>query len=332
MRPTAPRQSGPVKVAAVQAAPVFLDAAATAEKTCGLIEEAARNGAQVVGFPEGFLPGHPGWLELIPAVGDLALGLYRDLFLAAVEVDGPEIARIRQACADTGTYAVLGINERRPHTTGTLFNTLLFLGPEGTLLHKHQKYVPTIGERLVHAPGQTGSRSAIRTPLGGLSGLICGENSNPLAQYAVALDYPVVHVAAWPQHFSPGLDMQGALLVASRGLAYSLKCFVLNCVAVTDRRMIDAYGIDPADRAFLEDCARRGGTSVIDPAGRIIAGPLGPGEAILYAEIDPADVIVPKSVHDIAGHYNRPELFAHLFGAARSEAAPDQPTEPGAPA
>jgi len=303
----------PVRVAAVQAAPVFLNAAKTTEKACKVIEEASRNGARLVGFPEGFIPAHPAWLELIPSVGDVALGLFKELFHNAIEIDGPEIARLREACRDCGIHAIIGINERRPATTGTLFNTQVFIGADGELRHKHQKYVPTIGERLVHAPGRTGSKSAMQTEFGAVSGLICGENSNPLAQYAVAVDYPVFHVASWPQHFSPGLDMQNALTVASRGLAYSLKCFVLNCVAVTDDDAIAAYGQDPEHRSFLLQCKERGGTSIINPVGQIFAGPLGAGDGILYADITPDDVIIPKHVHDVAGHYSRPDLFAHLF-------------------
>lgn len=303
----------PIRVAAVQAAPVFLDAARTTDKACRLIEEAARQGARVVGFPEGFIPTHPAWLELIPAVGDLALGLFKELFHNAVEVPGAEVERLRQVCGDCKVYAIVGVNERRPDTTGTLFNTQLFFAPEGELLHKHQKYVPTIGERLVHAPGQTGSKSTISADFGTVSALICGENSNPLAQYALGMDYPVLHVASWPQHFSPGLDMQEVLLVASRGLAYALKCFVMNCVAVIDDAAVAAYGQLVSDAEFLEGARHKGGTSIINPLGKVIAGPLPGGEGILYADIIPDEVIVPKHVHDFAGHYNRPELFAHLF-------------------
>lgn len=305
-----------VKIAAIQAAPFFLDAERTTDKACALIEEAAKNGAKVVGFPEGFIPTHPAWLELIPSVGETALKLYKELFHNAVEVPGPLVTKLQQACGDNGVYAIIGINERRPHTTATLFNTQLFIGPEGTLLHKHQKFVPTIGERLIHAPGQTGSKSSIQTEFGAISALICGENSNPLAQYSIGLDYPILHVASWPQHFSPGLELQRALLIASQGLAYSLKCFVMNCVAVTDDAAIAAYGTMPEDAAFLQLAKAKGGTSIIDPSGAIIAGPLPAGEGILYAEIIPESVLIPKHVHDFAGHYNRPEIFAHLFERA----------------
>ncbi len=209
---------------------------------------------------------------------------------------------------------MVGLNEKRPRTTGTLFNTQIIVGRDGSLLNIHQKYVPTIGERLVHAPGQTGYRASVATDIGGVSGLICGENSNPLAQYAVALDYPVVHVAAWPQHFSPGYDMQEALLIASRGLAYSLKCFVVNAVALVDEAAMAAYGQALDTRAFLEAARAKGGTSIIGPRGEILAGPLPGGEGLLYADVDPDDLIIPKQVHDFAGHYNRPEVFAELFG------------------
>lgn len=149
-----------IRIAAVQTAPKFLNTEKTTQKACELIAEAAGKGAKVVGFPEGFIPAHPAWLELIPSVGDVALNLHKELFHNAVEIDGPEIRRLREACADHEVYAVVGINERRPRTTGTLFNTQVFLDPDGSLLHKHQKYVPTIGERLVHAPGTTGRKSS----------------------------------------------------------------------------------------------------------------------------------------------------------------------------
>ncbi len=303
----------PIRVAAVQAAPVFLNADLTTEKACRLIREAGAQGADVVGFPEGFIPSHPAWLELIPSVGDLALELFRELFHNAVEVPGPHVAKLQEACREAKTFAVVGVNERRPGTTGTLFNTQLFIGRDGALLHKHQKYVPTIGERLVHAPGQTGSRAAVPTDFGALSGLICGENSNPLAQYAIALDYPVVHVASWPQHFNEGLAMQEALLVASRGLAYSLKCFVLNCVAVLDDAAIDAYGRDEASRSYLQAVRHNGGASIVGPKGTVIATAEGGGEQLVYADVSANDLLIPKLIHDFAGHYNRPELFAALL-------------------
>jgi aliphatic nitrilase len=314
-------QNKTIKLAAVQAAPVFLDIDRTTEKACELIREAGRSGADVIGFPEGFIPGHPGWQELIPATGDLALTLSRKLFKNAVEVPGSSVSALAEACREAGVAAVVGINERRAGTTGSLFNSQLFFDKTGTLLHKHQKIVPTIGEKVVHAPGLTGSKSTAITSIGTVSGLICGENSNPLSQYAIALDYPVIHVASWPAHFSPGFLMQDVVALVSRALAYSLKTFVINSVAVVDDSLIEAYGMDVAARNFLQEARTKGGASIIGPGGQFLAGPMEAGEGILYADVRTDDVIIPKFVHDYAGHYNRPELFAPLFMSVAN--APD---------
>ena len=122
----------------------------------------------------------------------------------------------------------MGVCERLPRTTGTLFNTQVFIDRSGRVGEKHQKFVPTVGERLVHGPGTTGSVNALQLDEEvTVSGLLCGENSNPLAQYATACSYPTVHVASWPQHFGPELQMQPVIELVSRGLAYSLKVFVM---------------------------------------------------------------------------------------------------------
>jgi nitrilase len=282
-------------------------------KACALIHEAGENGADIIGFPEGFIPGHPGWQELIPATGDAALLLSRRLFTNAVEVPGPCVDAISSACREANLIAIVGVNERRAGTTGSLYNTQLFFDRDGSVIRKHQKIVPTIGERVAHAPGTTGYASTANTQVGTISGLICGENSNPLYQYALGLDYPIVHVASWPAHFGPALLMQDVVSLVSRGLAYSLKCFVINSVAVVDDSLLAAYGTDPAVHTYLEEAKDRGGASIIGPSGQMLAGPMPAGEGILYADVFPEDVIVPKFIHDFAGHYNRPELFAPLF-------------------
>ena len=304
---------GNLKLAAVQAAPVFLDKEATTQKVCALIREAGHNRADVVDFPEGFIPGHPGWVEAIPLIAKPAPSLFCELFNQAVEVPGPEVEAIGEAWKEAGIYAVVGINERRAGTTGTLFNTQLFFGRDGALLHKHQKHVPTVGERLVHAPGQTGSKASVPTDFGCLSGLICGENGNPLAQYSLSLDYPVVHVASWPPHFGPGSDVQGASNLFTSGLATSLACYVINSVAVVGEDIIAKYALDEETRDLLRDQMQKSRGSIIGPGGRVLAGPLSVGEGILYADVNLDDLIKLKYGVDYAGHYNRPELFAHHF-------------------
>jgi nitrilase len=301
-----------IRVAAVQAAPVFLDREATVDKAVALVREAADAGADLIGFPEGFIPGHPGWVELLPP-DRRALELSKRLFQNAVEVPSAATEAVAEAGAERGIAAVVGICERVPRSTGTLFNTQLFIDPSGNVGEKHQKFVPTVGERLVHGPGTTGSVNALALDEEiTVSGLICGENSNPLAQYATARSYPTVHVASWPQHFSRELRMQPVIELVSRGLAYSLKVFVMNAVTRIGEEMIEAYG-DEENIPFLRSDDARGRASIVAPSGEIIAEADGFGEQLVLADIDPADVIIPKFVHDTAGHYNRPELFSHLF-------------------
>ncbi|RSM05240.1 hypothetical protein CEP52_006389 [Fusarium oligoseptatum] len=224
----------------------------------------------------------------------LAWTLFLRLFENSVEVPGPEVDQIAAACKEANIYAIVGVNERRAGTTGTTFNTQLTFGPDGSLLNKHQKV-------------------SVTSEHGALSGLICGENANALAMYSVSLDYPVVHVASWPTHFSPGIDMQDCILNSTRGLAYSLKCFVLNSVGVIGDDAIEAYGEDDTIREYLETERQKPLATILGPDGNIIAGPLRAGDGILYADICLSDVVIAKYGIDIAGHYNRPELFAHHF-------------------
>ncbi|KAE9373291.1 nitrilase/cyanide hydratase and apolipo protein N-acyltransferase [Stipitochalara longipes BDJ] len=303
-----------LKLAAVQAAPIFLNKLATTEKACALILEAGRQNADIIGFPETFIPGYPGWVELLSLSTPPATTLFTHLFAESIEVPGPETAMISAACKQASIYAVIGINERRPHTTGTLWNTQLFFSNDGTLLHKHQKFVPTKGERLVHAPGTTGSKASMLTDFGAVSALACGENGNPLAQYSVGLEYPVVHVASWPPHFCPGGDVRDASLLYTRALASSLGCFVINSVAVVDEGAIDAYGVTDDIRAFLGKEREKRGATIVGPGGAVLAdGKERDGEEILYAEVDAEACVRFKYVLDYAGHYNRPEIFAHHF-------------------
>jgi nitrilase len=299
-----------LRLAAVQAAPVFLNREASVEKACRLIREAGANGADVIGFPEGFIPTHPGWFNYINGVGEQALRFSRELFKNAVEIPSPATDALSQACREANIVAVVGLNEKRPRTTSTMWNTQLFIDRTGEILGKHQKLVPTNGERLVHTGGHGGTLKAVQTHFGAMSGLICGENSNPLAQFAVAVEYPIVHVASWPAHFSPTSDMEDSSILTARGLAYQLKAFVISSCAVVTDELIELYDPNPKDREQLEKLKTTGGTCIVGPRGKIIAGPMGPGEGILYCDVDTQDVIIPKLIHDFAGHYNRPDIFS----------------------
>jgi aliphatic nitrilase len=299
-----------LRVAAIQAAPVFLDREATVDKACHLIREAGRNGAQLVGFPEGFVPAHPVWFHFHPVLSPRSVEWGTELFKNAVEIPSPATDALCKAAHEANVYVVMGLCERRPKTTGTMYNTQLFIDRFGRIVGKHQKIQPTIGERLVHTGGFGDTMCAFDTEFGPVSGLICGENQNPLAVFSLAADSTVIHVSAWPHFFQKGWHTMGQVAdLAGRALSYMAKCFVINACGTIDAKMRGELAISEEDRAFLDDPTTLGGSSIISPTSRVVAGPLGPEEGILYADIELELAVRAKLTHDFAGHYNRPDVF-----------------------
>ena len=301
-----------VKVAAVQAASVFLDRDASTEKGCRLIREAGRNGARLIGFPEGFIPAHPVWYHHHSATGALSNRLATELFKNSVEIPGPQVDALCEAARDAGAYVVVGVCEKMPNTFGTMFNSQVYIGPDGTLIGKHQKIMPTVGERLVHTGGFGDTFGAFQTEFGPMSGLICGENSNPLAVFALTAENTRIHVMSWPNHFpTSGDPLRNRVAVDSQAFAQMSKAFVISACGTVDERMIEMLEPDAAAEKFLRSPDCSGGSVIVAPNSRIIAGPMGAEEGILYAECDLELGIQMKLRHDFAGHYNRPDIF-HL--------------------
>jgi aliphatic nitrilase len=303
---------GTIKLAAVQAASVHLDRDASVEKACRFIHEAGKAGANVIGFPEGFIPAHPSWYTVRPATDLTTLGLSQKLFQNAVVIPSEATARLATACRDANITAVIGVCEKRPDTTGTMFNTQLFIDANGAILGKHQKLMPTVGERLVHTGGWGDTLCAFPAAFGALSGMICTENANPLATATITSFYPLVHVAAWPAFLSPAHDLSSLISAVSRGLAVSMGCYVINATGVLDQATIDAYEVDDEVRKFLEKNKNRGYASIISPSGQVLTEPLvtKDGEGIVYADVDLDAIMIPKLITDFAGHYNRPDVFS----------------------
>jgi nitrilase len=320
-----------VRVAAVQAASVFLDRDASTEKACELIRRAGARGAELVAFPEGFIPAHPLWFHFHAATSKIVNDLSVELFENAVEIPGPQVTLLQQAARDAGTYVVIGMSEKRAQTFGTLYNTLLFLGPEGQVLSRHQKLVPTVGERLVHAPGEPRGLVPVRTRFGAMSGLICGENSNPLAVSALTMQYTRVHVMSWPSHFpTSGAPLRQRVLIDSQAFAQMTKAFVVSACGTVDEHAIERLQVSDEQEALLRSDDFCGGSLVVAPDSSLIAGPLGSEEDILCADIDLAIGVRMKLRHDFAGHYNRPDVFqlrvnlgaSHLLDLSRSTIGP----------
>ncbi|MBI4489304.1 MAG: carbon-nitrogen hydrolase family protein [Deltaproteobacteria bacterium] len=299
-----------VKVAAVQAASVFLNREGSTEKACRLIREAGRNGARVIGFPEGFIPAHPVWYHHHATTGAVANRLAVELFKNSVEIPGPETEALSTAARDASAYVVMGVCEKIPRTIGTMFNTQVYIGPDGSLVGKHQKIMPTVGERLVHMGGFGNTFGAFQTEFGPMSSLICGENSNPLAVFALTAEGTRIHVMSWPNHFpTSGDPMRSRVAIDSQAFAQMSKAFVVSACGTVDDDMIHRLEAGPEAERFLRNPDCCGGSVIVAPDSRIIAGPLGPEEGILYAECNLEIGILMKLRHDFAGHYNRPDIF-----------------------
>jgi len=309
-----------VRAAAVQAASVFLDREASTEKACALIREAGRGGAEVIAFPEGFIPAHPVWFHFHSATGRVGTRLSVELFKNSVEIPGREIEALQAAARDAGAYVVMGVCEKAPGTLGTMFNTQVFLGPDGALLGKHQKLMPTVGERLVHAGGFGDTFGAVPTAFGPMSGLICGENSNPLAVFALTAEASRVHVMSWPNHFPTISDpMRNRVEIDSKAFAQMSKAYVISACGTVDERMIELLELSPGDEEFIRNPELTGGSLIVGPDSRTLAGPLGAEEGILTADLDLEVGIKMKLRHDFAGHYNRPDVFQMRVNTQRPE-------------
>jgi aliphatic nitrilase len=309
---------GTVKVAAVQAASVFLDREGSTQKACRLIKEAGSKGARVIAFPEGFIPAHPVWYHHHAASGRIANNLAVELFKNSVEIPGPEIDALCAAARDTNAYVVIGVCEKMPNTLGTMFNTQVYIGPDGRFIRKHQKIMPTVGERLVHAGGHGDTFGAFDSEFGPMSGLICGENSNPLAVFALIAEGTRIHVMSWPNHFpTSGDPLRNRVAIDSQAFAQMSKAFVISACGTVDEQMIQMLKTGPDGEKFLRDPNCCGGSLIVDPFARVIAGPMGAEEGILYADCDLDAGIQMKLRHDFAGHYNRPDIFQlHINRAA----------------
>lgn len=300
-----------VRLAAAQAAPVFLDREATVAKACDLIREAGRGGADIVAFSEGFIPGHPVWYYHLSALANGAVDRARRLFHNAVEVPSESTEELCAAAAEAQIDVVIGICQRAKGTAGTMWNSQLFISREGKVVGVHQKLVPTIGERLVHAPGSGGGMRAFPLGVGNVGGLVCGENSNPLAISQLLLDQARIHVASWPNYFVPewASNMSETSIITGRAIAYMLKCFVINACGTIAASDADAMATSDQHRAYLAEPSNLGGSNIISPTGKVLAGPAGPGDEIIYADADFDEIVTAKLVHDFAGHYQRFDVF-----------------------
>lgn len=305
-------------VAAVQASPVYLDREATVEKTCRLVREAAGNGAKVIGFPETYIPGYPYW-NWVNAPID-GYDWYKRYRRQSVDVPGPTTDRLCAVADQEDVYLVIGVCERDPATTGTLYNTNLVISDDGELLGKHRKIVPTHAEKLSWGRGDGSSIRTYDTPYGQLGTLACGENTNPLARYALMAQGEQLHVSNYPAfHFNQEYDIALATKIRSHTHAFEGKLFNIVSTEYFDESFYEVCETDRAEE-LLGGENQGYFTAVVGPTGEILAGPLGDEEGIVYAEVDLESTVEPKLMHDVVGQYNRFDIFE--FGVNRSQLQP----------
>lgn len=292
------------KVAAVQAAPVFLDKTATIEKACRLIDEAANEGASLVVFPEAFISAYPDWVWVLPASSKAQINdLYRELLATSISIGDDSARQLGKAASEAGVYLTIGVNERNSEASNSsLYNTLLYFGPDGKLMGKHRKLIPTGGERLMWSQGGGDTLVSFETSVGRLGGLICWENFMPLARTAMYASGVQVYVA-------PTWDSSEAWQIAMRHIAREGGMYVISCAPCISMDDIpDSYGFKsnyPAGRDFVN----KGNSCIVGPDGKLLAGPLEGKQEILYAEIDLSLISNQKWLFDVAGHYARSDVF-----------------------
>jgi predicted amidohydrolase len=301
-----------VRVAAVQATPVILDGTASVRKAVDLIGEAAAEGAELVVLPEAFVPLYPSgiWAKEAAAFGGFD-ELWERLWSNSVEVPGPLVDELVAACREHGVQCAIGVNERELERPGTIYNTLLLLGPEGVLA-KHRKLMPTHHEKLFHGIGAGGDLEAVETPLGRIGGLICWENRMPLARYAVYRSGPQIWVA-------PTADDSDGWLASMRHIAIESGAYVLSVPQYIPR---SAFPDDFPAELPEKEVFGRGGAAIIEPVGgEIIAGPLYDREGTVTAECDLRKGLHAKRWFDSAGHYSREDVLLRELAAGPGPAA-----------
>ena len=295
-----------VKVAVVQAASVLFDGAASVAKAGRLTREAAAQGAQLVLFPEAFVPAYPRGFSFGMVVGSRnpeGRRLWQIYWENAVDVPGPLCDHLGQAAKENGVYLVIGVIERdSSYSRGTLYCTLLTFGPDGRLLAKHRKLKPTAAERLIWGEGDGKSLHVVETPLGRIGGLICWENYMPLARMALYRKGVEIYVA-------PTADSRDTWQATLRHIACEGRCFVLGCNQFVTKEMYPTDLPGMAELAHLPEIMCRGGSVIVSPLGEIVAGPLFDQEGMLFADLDMGEIVRGKLDFDVVGHYARPDVF-----------------------
>jgi aliphatic nitrilase len=302
------------KVAAAHVAPVFLDLDATVDKACSIVEEAARSGAQLIAFPETYIPAFPVWCSLRSPIYNH--DMFRRLAANSMLIPGPELACICSTARRCGIFVSMGLNEATKASVGCIWNANVLIDDDGSVLNHHRKLVPTWYEKLIWANGDGAGLRVSETRLGRIGMLICGENTNPLARFTLMAQGEQIHISnyppLWPTRHpkeTGNYDVPNAIRIRAGAHAFEAKCFNIACSSFMDEPMRQELGKLDKEAAYILDNSPRGISMIVGPTGEPISDIMSEDEGILYAEVDLSACVEPKQIHDVVGYYNRFDIF-----------------------
>lgn len=295
-----------IRVAVVQDAPILFDKQSAMDKIDAHTRDATEQGADLIVFPEVFLGGYPRGLSFGTRVGSRNTDGRKDwerYWESAIDIPGTETDVLGELAKETGVYLVIGVVERdQEFSRGTLYNSMVYIGPDGKVLGKHRKLVPTGSERLLWGQGDGSTLTVIDTPFGRIGGLICWENYMPLARtsmYAQGIDI----------YIAPTADARDTWQATLRHIACEGRCFVISCNQYSTK---DSYPADLACYVDVEqdpDILSRGGSAIVSPLGEYVVEPLYNEKGILFATLDLSQIVQSRYDFDVVGHYSRPDVF-----------------------
>ncbi|WP_223820929.1 carbon-nitrogen hydrolase family protein [Bacillus sp. S3] len=307
-----------VRVAVIQAASVIMERDASIEKAVSLIKQAGEKGAKIVVFPEAFIPAYPRGLSFGTIIGSRTENGRKDWYRYwenSIPVPGEATEQLGAAAREAGVYLIMGVIERDSEFSGgTLYCSVIFIGPDGTLLGKHRKLKPTAAERIVWGEGDGSTLPVFDTPYGKIGALICWENYMPLARAAMYAQGVQLYIA-------PTADARESWQSTIRHIAMEGRCFVLSSNQYVTK---DMYPMDLAcynDLDSAPDVMCNGGSAIVGPLGEYVAEPVWGKEEIIIADLDMKQIAYSQFDFDPVGHYSRPDVFKLLVNKEKQESA-----------
>jgi len=304
----------PFKVAAAHVSPVFLDREKTVAKACSLIEEAARNGAALIAFPETYIPAFPLWSAVSAPIHNHEW--FTRLAASSLRCPGPELERIAAAARRHGIVVSVGFNEGTTDSVGCIWNSNVLIGEDGTILNHHRKLVPTFWEELTWANGDGAGLRVCETRVGRIGVLICGENTNPLARFALMAQGEEIHSSTYPPVWPTrdpksggNYDLAAAIRIRAGAHSFEAKAFNIVASGIFDAAMREELATLGREAVRVLEESPRAVSMVIGPTGEPISEVLSDHEGLLYATIDTRACVEPKQFHDVVGYYNRFDVF-----------------------